>query len=410
MKEQKDGLAARPAADAAQVADRPRPPIALLIALSAAGPFALNAAVPAMPAMARGLETSYGVIQLVLTLYLAAVAVAQLFLGPLSDRFGRRPVMIAGLGLFGLGTLVCAAAPSAIALIAGRIIQAAGGSAGLVLSRAIVRDLHGRDRSASLIGYITMAMVMAPMIAPAIGGYLAEFFGWRAIFWAMLGAALPLVLVTLRYLHETHQSEGAASSVSGFLAGGLTLLKLREFWGYSLNMGFASGMFFAFVAGAPFIVVEIMGRPASEYGLYFIATSTGYMFGNFLSGRFASRIGPQRMIVAGSCLALVGLSLLWLFAGSGHPISIFGPMAIIAVSNGLTLPSATASAISVRPQLAGAAAGFSGSFQIGIGAAMTLVVGTLQGATSLPMIAAMTACGILAILGFAMARVGAGRA
>ena len=150
---------------------RKAPSIALLIALATVSPLAMNIVIPALPTMAEDLGTTYGTVQSVITLYLVALAVSQLFLGPLSDRFGRRPVMIAGFIAFVIGSLVCATASSALVLILGRILQA-GGCVGLVLGRAILRDLYDRDRSASLIGYVTMAMVVAPMLAPAIGGYV----------------------------------------------------------------------------------------------------------------------------------------------------------------------------------------------------------------------------------------------
>src|SRR5690606_20851902 len=163
-----------------------RPSLAILIAVTALGPMALNIFIPAMPGMTAVFGVDYGTIQLTLTLYLVGLAVAQLFMGPLSDRFGRRPVLLGGIGLFLAGSLAAALAPSIEALIVARIVQAVGGCAGIVLGRAIVRDTHSREASASMIGYITMVMVVAPMLAPLIGGYLDSWFGWRATFITVL--------------------------------------------------------------------------------------------------------------------------------------------------------------------------------------------------------------------------------
>ena len=336
---------------------RKAPSIALLIALATVSPLAMNIVIPALPTMAEDLGTSYGTVQSVITLYLVALAVSQLFLGPLSDRFGRRPVMIGGFVAFVIGSLICATAGSAPMLILGRILQA-GGCVGLVLGRAILRDLYDRDRSASLIGYVTMAMVVAPMLAPAIGGYVIEVFDWRYLFWALLALGAGLIPIQLRYLYETatpRRGRGPSGAAADLLRESLELVRLRAFLGYALVMAFGSGMFFSFMVGAPYLVIEVMGRPPGEYGLYFALASLGYMFGNFLSGRFAVRFGPDAMIFAGVLLGVVGMALLWLLSGLFTPVALFAPMGVIAISNGLSMPSSMASAISVRPDLAGTA-------------------------------------------------------
>ena len=385
---------------------RKAPRLALLIALATMSPLAMNVVIPALPAMAQDLGTSYGVVQLVITLYLSAIAVAQLVLGPLSDRYGRRPIMIAGFMLFVLGSLICALATTVQMLILGRIIQS-GGCVGLVLGRAILRDLYDRDRSASLIGYVTMAMVVAPMLAPAIGGLVVEVFDWRSLFWALFILGAALIAVQYSFLHETTtprgRGAGGLAAVSDLLRESLDLIRLPAFLGYALIMAFGSGMFFAFLVGAPYLVIEVMGRPPGEYGLYFALASIGYMLGNFISGRFTQRFGPAAMMRAGVGLGLAGAALLWLTSGHFTPAALFAPMAVIAISNGLSLPSATASAISLRPHLAGTASGISGAFQLGIGALLGAVVGQLQGESALPLITVMTISGLISALGLMIA-------
>ncbi|MDJ0947092.1 MAG: multidrug effflux MFS transporter [Kiloniellales bacterium] len=384
-----------------------RPSLLLLVGLAAVGPFAMNVVVPAMPALAKVFDTTYGVMQLVLTAYLAATAAIQLVLGPLSDRFGRRPVILYGMGFFLLGSVICACATTVEVLIAGRIIQAAGACAGLVIGRAIIRDVFGREQAASNIGYVTMAMVVAPMLAPAVGGYLFDHQGWQAMFWLSLLLGLAILAVSLRHLHETRQPslDGEVSLSWNAVLG---LLRDRFFCGYTIVLACASGIFFTFLAGAAYVVTEIMGRPASEYGLYFILSAVGYVLGNFLSGRYAVRVGLQRMITIGCGFAALGLLLLWGLSGIQHTAALFGPMFVLALSNGLTLPSAMASAVSARPRLAGTAAGIAGFAQIGLGALLAFVVGVLQeGSNSaLPMMIIMTAAGLVSFAGFAMTRRG----
>ncbi len=378
----------------------PRPPIAILIAVAAIGPAALNIFIPSMPGIAHVMDVSYGTVQLTLTMYLFAVAVAQVFIGALSDRFGRRPVLLAGLALFVGGSLVCASADSIQVLILGRIVQATGGCAGLVLSRSIARDMHDHAGATKLVAYITMAMVVAPMIAPAIGGVLEESYGWQAGF-VLVGAAGAVALsASLCWLHETNYQRRSIPSIAAMLADYRRLLRSSQFIGYAFNAAFSSGVFFAFLAGAPFIVVEVLDRPASEYGFYFVLVSGGYMLGNLLAARFSARMGAGRMLVMANVVALLGASVFWGFYVSDFliPIVLFGPMGIIAIANGMGLPNSMVGALSVEPAMVGTASGLSGFLQMGIGGLVTVLVGRLQDGTELPTIAIMTACAILALL------------
>src|SRR5918998_3280092 len=180
-----------------------RPPLAVLVAISALQPFALNVLAPAMPGLTRSLHTDYATIQLTLTLYLLTVAVVQLVVGPISDRVGRRPCILAGIGLFMAGSLLGAAATQIETLIAARVVQAMGGGTCFALARAVVRDVAPKDEAASLIGYIAMVMVLSPMVAPLIGGFIDAEFGWRAIFLATLALAAPVGGGAFWYLRET---------------------------------------------------------------------------------------------------------------------------------------------------------------------------------------------------------------
>ncbi|HLT78498.1 MAG TPA: multidrug effflux MFS transporter [Ferrovibrio sp.] len=384
-----------------------RPSLAVLVAMSALGPMALNIFMPSMPGLAVTLGIDYGAVQLTLTLYLIGLGVAQLVYGPLSDRYGRRPVLLCGLAIFFAGSTICAAASSIEVLVLGRMLQAIGGCSGLVLGRAIIRDLHDRDSSAAMIGYVTMAMTLAPMLAPALGGYLDIWMGWRASFAFCSLAGAIVFLWVLLVLPETLQPGGGGEGIAGLLRGYRDLLRSPAFCGYALQTAFTSGMFFAFIAGAPFVVVTVLGLPPSSYGLWFVVVSIGYLVGNFLTGRFSVRFGIDRMIAAGATIALVGIATQavtgWL--GLLSLPAIFLPMAVVALSNGLTLPNGTAGAVSVNPRAAGAAAGLSGALQMLVGAAAAVIVGYGQDIdpSQYPMIWTMMASGILSVLAFLVA-------
>jgi len=382
-----------------------RPPLLLLIAVAGIGPLALNIFIPSMPGMTRVFGISYGTVQLTLTLYLIGVAVAQLFIGALSDKHGRRPVLLVGMVLFVLGSGICAAAGTIEVLIAGRIIQAVGGSTGLVLSRAIARDINDHVGATRMVAYITMAMVVAPMLGPAIGGYLEDAFGWWSGFVLVGLLGVAVLLAAIRWLVETHHERRPMPGFSGMLADYATLMRSPCFVGYALNATFSTGVFFSFLAGAPYIMVELLGRSPSEYGLYFMLVSGGYMLGNFTAARLSMRVGTDRMVIYGSALALLGTTLLWVFASGAtpSPLAFFGPTALIGFSNGLSLPNSMVGAVSVDPKLAGTASGLAGFIQMAIGALGTLVVGHLQGETQFPMLTVMTTSALLAVLAFLLA-------
>jgi MFS transporter, DHA1 family, multidrug resistance protein len=353
-----------------------RPPLFVLVAISALQPFALNVLAPALPGMTRSLQTDYGTIQLTLTLYLVMVAVVQLVVGPISDRIGRRPCILAGIALFMAGSVMGAAATEIWMLVAARMVQAMGGGTCFALSRAVVRDVAPKDEAASLIGYIAMAMVVSPMVAPLVGGFIDAHFGWRSIFLATLLLALPVGMAALWLLRETAPRR-AANSTATIFGGFPALAGNRVFVGYTLSLAFTTGSFFLLIGGAPYVVVEFMRQSPAVYGAYFIANGAGYMLGNFVSGRFGKRLGSERLMVLGTNLSLVSILIELPFVVFDYwtPATLFLPLALNAVGNGLTIPGGMASALSVRPDLAGTAAGLAGATQLGVGALSAMVVG-----------------------------------
>ncbi|MEM7425405.1 MAG: multidrug effflux MFS transporter [Pseudomonadota bacterium] len=371
----------------------------ILIAISTIGPLAMNIFVPSIPGLMHEFSVSSGTVQLTLTIYLAGLAVSQLFYGPLSDRFGRRPVLLWGLALYVVSSGICSLATSIEALTVARFVQAIGGASGMVLSRAIVRDLHGREAAASVLGYITMAWVLVPMFAPALGGLLDEIDSWRTSFYVLSGFGTCVLLLVAWGLPETNPRDGRdLSEANRLLSGMAALIKEPVFIAYTLTLGFCSAIFFSFLAGAPFLMVEVMGYSPLDYGLWFMLISVGYMTGNFLSGRYSQRIGIDRMITIGNGLALVGAIAMLLVGtlGTLTPLTLFGFMLFVTLGNGLTVPNGMAAAISVLPRTVGAAAGLSGFSQIGIGAAASQLTGTLQGSFAITTLWVMIAGAILA--------------
>lgn len=379
---------------------RAKPPIAILIAASAIGPLALNIFIPSMPGLQYSLSADYATVQLTLTLYLIGLAVSQLLYGPLSDRYGRRPLLLGGLGLFVLASLACSFATSIEELILARILQAVGGCSGIVLGRAIVRDLYERDKAASMIGYITMAWVLAPMVAPLIGGILDTWYGWQASFYFLVVTGSLVFLACLRWLHETNFQRQSADGLRGFVIGFPVLLRRKEFLAYALQLSFNSSVFFSFLAGAPYVMTETLGRSPVEYGIYFALVSLGYMAGNGLSGRFSVQRGIDSMILLGLIATWAGTAVMMAFVVAGvlHPITIFAPMLLCSLGNGLSIPNGLAGAISVRPDMAGVGSGLAGFIQMFLGAMISQLVGFLQNGAVYPLFVIMLTCATLAFL------------
>jgi DHA1 family bicyclomycin/chloramphenicol resistance-like MFS transporter len=388
---------------------KPRPGsrrvLILLTAMAAIGPMGLNILTPAVPGLGVTFAAEPAAVQLTLSLYLLGLAASQLVMGPLSDRLGRRPVVLMGLTLAAVASVAAIAATSVEALIVARIAQAVGASAGVVVGRAIIRDLYDRDRAAAMIGWVTSATVVAPMLAPMIGGFLDTALGWQAIF-AFVGLVSAAILIGATIaLPETQAAMMRGGGIVRFLEEARLLIATPQFCGYALCVAANSAMFFVYVGGAPHVVVAIMGRSSAVYGVWFALASIGYMAGNFFAARTSARFGVHRMIWWGTLLTLiavvseVALVLIW---PDGGPATIFVPQIVISVGSGLLMPNALAGAVSVRPQAAGTASGFTGFLQMGLGALSAQAVSHLLdgAATALPMVLVMLGFGIAGLAAF----------
>lgn len=364
-------------APAIRFLDNSTPPhITTLILLAGMSAMMMNIFLPALPEMADHFETSYAVMQLSVPLYLMFSAVVQLFVGPISDNLGRRVVMQWALALFLVATLGCLLAPNATVFLIFRIGQAVAATA-MVLSRAVIRDMYSEAQSASMLGYVTTGMAVMPMLSPAVGGTLAQLFGWKATIWAMFVVGLGTLLLVNRDLGET--ARASQKSILGQFREYPELLTSRRFWGYALSSAFCTGTFFAYLGGVPFVGSEIFGMDPFWLGLVIGIPALGYMAGNFFTGMYAARIGINRMVLAGCVTAaLASAASLTIFAlGLGTPVTFFGMMIFIGLGNGFCIPNATAGLLAVRPHLAGTASGLGGAIMIGGGAALSTLVGML---------------------------------
>lgn len=357
--------------------DRTTPPhILTLILLSGVAALNMSIFLPSLNHMAEYFGTDYAVMQFALSGYLVATAVLQIVIGPISDRFGRRPVVIGSLAIFVLATVGALFAPTVGVFLAFRLLQATVAS-GLVLSRAIVRDMVPQEQAASMIGYVTMGMALIPMVGPMIGGALDQAFSWQASF--VFLAVSGVVVLVLVILDQGETIKGKGLSFGEQLRGYPDLLTSRRFWGYALCAAFGSGAFFALLGGSSFVAGEVFGLTPFWTGVALGSPAIGYTLGNFLSGRYAVRVGINRMALAGTLIASagLGLSLILTLFGVSHPLVFFGLCTLLGLGNGTMLPSATSGMLSVRPALAGTASGLGGAIMIGGGAAMAALAGSL---------------------------------
>lgn len=348
-----------------------------LVAIAGLAALTMNIFLPSLTSISAWFGADYALAQLAISGYLATTAVLHVIIGPLSDRFGRRPIMLWGIVIFIFASIGCLLAPDIYSFLFFRMIQATIAT-GMVLSRAIIRDMVEPAKAASMIGYVTMGMSLAPMIGPAIGGWLDHLIGWQASFGILLIAGLGVLVLVWKDLGETNYHR--STSFSAQFRAYPHLLRSRRFWGYTITASFSAGVFFSFLGGAPFVAETLFGLTPAGSGMYFALVSIGYMFGNFLSGRYSQAFGFNHMMLYGASTSLlgVGLSLVLFSSGLNHPLSLYLPMLVVAIGNGLTLPNANAGMVSVRPHLAGSASGLGGAINIAGGAGIAAITGALM--------------------------------
>jgi DHA1 family bicyclomycin/chloramphenicol resistance-like MFS transporter len=344
----------------------------LLVVMTGIAPISLYMLVPALPELARTFDADISIAQMTVSLYMVGLAFSQLIMGPLSDRFGRRPVLLAGLGLMVVAGIGSSFAETLPQLIAARFFQALGGATGMVMSRAIIRDLYPRERVGPMISLVIAVMMIAQMLSPLAGGLIETGFGWRAIFYTVTAASLIVTLAIAWLLPETRRratSDGDGGH--GFIADARVLFRSRAFIGYLLCYVMASWIIFTFAGGGPFVVVNQMGRSSAEYGAWFATSGLAYLIGNLACVRFAPRRRIEQLIWFGLALQFGGalLNVVWGLTGlNQQPSWLFLTHMIVMFGNAFVMSNGAAGALSIRPQAAGAASGMMGFMQMGFGA------------------------------------------
>ena len=375
------------------------PTIWTLILLSGLSALGMNIFQPSLPGMADYFQVEYRLIAQSVPFYLAASAVIQILIGPVSDKMGRRPVMMVSLVLFLLATLGCIFSTSAWVFLGFRMAQAVIATC-MVLSRAAVRDMYEGPKAASMIGYVTMGMALVPMVGPAVGGLLDQAFGWHANFWLLFACALLTLVIFYFDFGET----GTASrkTLVDQFREYPELLRSPRFWGYSLASGLSAGSFFAYLGGSPFVGTNVYGLNSAELGIYFSAPAVGYFLGNYLSGRFSEQYSINAMVFWGAIVNISGVSVSLVITAVGLDSvwTFFGLMCFVGLGNGMAIPNGTTGAISVRAHLAGTASGLSSAIMIGAGAALSGTASWLlvPGSNAVPLLAIMCASGIAGLV------------
>lgn len=375
----------------------------LLTTLVAIGPLSTDLYLPALPTMVRIFASPPATVQLTLSLFLAGFACGQLLYGPLSDRFGRRPVMLGGMLIYSLATLGCACAPGIQALIALRFVQALGACAGPVLGRAIVRDVWGATESARVIAYLGSAMAIAPLFAPSLGGLLTVTFGWQANFFLLLAISLLQIAAILLWLPESNvHRQPAAINPRQMIANFHRLLRDRAYLGYLLTLSFSFSALFAFISASPFLLAERHALSPQLYGMSFGTVVVGYLLGSLLSGRLVRRCGSQRLlrygVLLGTAAGSTMLALEW--SGEHSLLAILGPMFFCTAACGLITPNTIAQALAPYPTLAGSASALMGCAQMTLAALVGSAVGHAIDSEPGALAIAVAVCMASALLSF----------
>ncbi|MFE0757879.1 multidrug effflux MFS transporter [Inquilinus sp. NPDC058860] len=377
----------------------------VLTLLTGFGPMSTDVYLPSLPVLVTAFETDVATVQLTLSIFLVGFAVAQLVYGPVSDRFGRRPAILAGVTIFTAASIACALATSIEMLILCRFLQALGACCGPVLGRAVVRDLYGPERSARILAYMSMSMALAPAIGPIIGGVLQQAFGWQATFWLLVGFGALMLASVLGLLGESNRHrDPLATSPTRLARNYASLLRHRRYIGYVLIVACSYSAIFTFISGSSFVLSGMLGLSPPVYGASFGAVVAGYMLGSFGSGRMTLRLGIDRMIATGTLLMLAGAVAMAGLAAAGvfAVWAVIAPFFLVMIGVGLTLPNAIAGAIAPFPTMAGTASALMGFLQMTLAALVGIAIGHATGSDGLPMAVAvlLTTLGALAAFRF----------
>jgi MFS transporter, DHA1 family, multidrug resistance protein len=354
-----------------------------------------------------GIRAYFGVTvsqaQLTLSVFLAGFAISQLAYGPLSDRFGRRPVLLAGVAIYVAATAACVGAQSMDGLIAARFFQAVGACSGAVIGRAIIRDAYGATGAARMLGYITAGTAVAPVFGPMVGSLLTVTFGWRANFalLTLISAAL-LTALTLRLPESNLERDPHATDPRHLLANYAAILRNRRFVGYALCVAFSYAAIFSYISGSSFVLIDVLGVPAQYFGFLFGGTVICYIASNILIGRLVQRTGVDPLVRIGTLLAATGGTVMaaLAYAGVQTVAAVLLPMMLVLLAMGFAMPGSTAGAIGPFTRTAGAASSVVGFTQMAVGALAGFMVGRLHDGTTWPMAVSICAASWLLLASF----------
>lgn len=379
--------------------DRTTPPHILTLTLLA-GISALNLSIflPSLAGMTEYFGTTYATMQIAVSGYFLATAILQILIGPISDRYGRRMVVLWSLAIFVVATVGAMLSTSAEMFLFFRMMQCVVAT-GVALSRAIVRDMFETNKAASMIGYVTMGMALVPMFGPMIGGAIDQLFDWRAVFGFLVFSGL--FVLALCYFDQGETVRDGGMGFAKQIKTYPELLKSPRFWGYALAASFGSGAFFALLGGASYVSTTVFGLSPFWAGVALGAPAIGYAVGNGLSGRYSERFGINLMALVGSLITLGGMviSLIFLLVMAPSPYIFFGLVTLLGLGNGLLIPNTAVGLMSVRPHLAGTASGLGSAMMIAGGAAAAQMAATLLdgGDSPLPLQWVMVATSALAV-------------
>ena len=356
-----------------------------LLSVTFIGPLSLHLFIPAMSAVKDAFGVSTGVAQLTMSLAMLSMAFFTVAYGGLSDHLGRKRVLLAGLVLFTCGAAACMVAPNMPMLLAGRILQGAGAGCGVVLARAIARDVYGQERVAQVIAYLTAAYVLGPMVAPPVGGQLTAAFGWRALFVLASIVGLLVIFAVIFGVPETRTQSAAVPRT--VFAGYKSLLRRPRFVGFMLQPGLMSAAFYTQATAASFLAAEHLGADAAKIGWWFFAFPIGFMTGSFISGRIGAKRSIEFMTIMGGVIGVVNGALLvaWFYFGGISMAALYIPGTFVSLAQGLSMPYAQAGAMAVDPELSGSASGAVVFSQFFWPAALQQLTGLLADGSWVPM-------------------------
>jgi MFS transporter, DHA1 family, multidrug resistance protein len=381
---------------------RHRPQLTFLLgALTAFAPMSIDMYLPSLPTLERAFSTDAASVQLTLAAFFVGLALGQVFYGPLVDRFGRRMPLYAGTTLYVLASAGCALAPGVHSLIALRFAEAIGGCAGVVVARAVVRDLFDERESARMFSLMMLVMGIAPILAPLAGGYLLLLSGWRSIFWALAVFGAACLAGALLWLPETRSSrEVVRGGIGQALEGYGRMLAHRGFLGYTLAGGFAQAGMFAYISGSPAVFIDLYGVPAQHYGWLFGFNALGLIVASQINRRLLARHGARSVLAAANYVnAACGLVLVLLaMTGIGGFTGLLIPLFGYVASLGFVFPNSVALAMGPQGERAGSASALLGTVQFSAAAVASLAVGLLHDGTARPMAGVIAVCGVLAVL------------